>query len=178
MPAPIVFDIEDVHQLYGPKLYRVGSEDMQAQALLDPPVAPRLEATPIQTPVVETPAATSGITWRLKATSPRILFVLQAEEFRNKELTELLKKIVESLKIDTDLVSFGSIGGPISLAELQAMPAPIAVIFDQSLAQGQNPQPVAAGDVFFSHPLADLAQDNTLKRLLWDYLKQVQPKLA
>lgn len=178
MPAPIVFDIEDVLQLYGPKLYRVGSEDMQVQAPLDPPAAPRQEATLTQVPADQAPAATSGITWRLKPTPPRILFVLQAEEFRNKELTELLKKIVESLKIDTDLVSFGSIGGPISLAELQAMPAPIAVLFDQSLAEGQNPQPVAVGEVFFSHPLADLAQDNTLKRLLWDYLKQVQSKLA
>lgn len=178
MPAPIVFDIEDVLQLYGPKLYRVGGEDIQVQAPLDTPVAPRVEATPMETPATQAPAATSGITWRLKQTAPKILFVLQGEEFRDKELTELLKKIVESLKIDTAFVSFGVIGGPISLAELHAMPAPIAVLFDQSLAQGQNPQPVAAGEVFFSHPLASLAQDNTLKRSLWEYLKQVQPKLA
>jgi DNA polymerase III psi subunit len=178
MSAAITFDIEDVLQLYGPKLYRVGHEEIQVQTPLSPAVELPVETKTTQAPVAQAAEATPGIAWRLKTTAPKILFVLQASEFHNKELTELLKKIVESLKIDTAYVSFGAIAGPISMAELDRMPAAIAVVFDQSLFQGENPQPVAAGEVYFSHSLASLAQDNTLKRSLWDYLKLVQPKLV
>lgn len=181
MAGTIQLDIHDVLSLYGPAIYRVGNEVFEVAEPVQPIAAPAVtpvavEATPI-TPAT-TPAPTSGITWRLKKTAPKVLFVIPAEEFNNKELTDLLKKIVESLGIPTDFVSFGSIGGPISLPEFDAMPAPFAVVFDQGLATGPNPAQVAAGEVFFTHPLAVLSTDNSLKRVLWEYLKQVQSKLA
>ena len=181
MAGTIQLDIDDVLNLYGPAIYRVGNEVLVVTEPVQPIAAPAttpvaVEATPITT--AATPEPTSGITWKLKKTTPKVLFVIQAVEFSNKELTDLLKKIVESLGIPTDFVSFGSIGGPISLPEFEAMPAPIAVVFDQGLASATNPVQVAAGEVFFTHPLAVLSTDNSLKRVLWEYLKQVQSKLA
>ncbi len=181
MAATIKLDIHDVLNLYGPAIYRVGNEVFEVAEPIQPIVAPATSPTPADptpTTQVTTPAATSGITWKLKKTPPKVLFVISAEEFNNKELTDLLKKIVESLGIPTDFVSFGSIGGQISLPELDAMPAPFAVVFDQVLAGAGNPVQVAAGEVFFTHPLAALSTDNGLKRVLWEYLKQVQSKLA
>lgn len=180
MAGKITLDIHDVLQLYGPALYRVGGEVFSPQEM---PASPTPEAPLVETPATPVTETTQqpdkpGIVWRLKDTAPKILFVLQAAEFKNKELTDLLKKIVESLGIAAELVSFGSITGPFTVAELDAMPAPIAVLFDQTLLKDTNPQAVKAGEVFYSHPLAALSVDNALKRILWEYLKQVQPKLA
>jgi hypothetical protein len=181
MAGTIQLDIHDVLNLYGPAIYRVGHEVFEVAEPVQPietPVATPIAGEPAQFTQSATHEPTSGITWKLKKTAPKVLFVIQAAEFTNKELTDLLKKIVESLGIPTEFVSFGTIGGQISLPEFAAMPAPFAVVFDQGLAAAANPVQVAAGEVFFTHPLAVLSADNSLKRVLWEYLKQVQSKLA
>jgi hypothetical protein len=183
MKSAVRFDIEDVLQLYGSKVYRVGTETFELELEPDAvPHSPVATVTPadLAPEVTSTPPplATKAITWRLKKTAPSVLFVLQTTEFGNKQLTDLLKKIVESLGIEAERVSFGAIDGVPSLSEFDDMPAKFAIVFDQTLFASSNPQPVAAGEVFFSHPLSVLSTDNDLKRVLWSYLKQIQPKLS
>jgi hypothetical protein len=136
---------------------------------------PRLE------PVVEPRAqlvTKPGITWRTKPGS-KVLFVLQLTEFKNPELTDLLKKIVDSLGIPPELVGFGQIDGPVDLAEFDQLPNPYAVVFDNGVWGGaENPVRFGKGEVFFSHHLADLQLDQDLKRQLWGHLKNLKEKLV
>ena len=132
--------------------------------------------TPVEPPVVAA-GNKPGITWKTKPTST-VLFVLQLAEFRNPELLNLLKKIVDSLKIAVELVGFGQIDGTVYMEEFDRMPNPYAVIFDNEVWGGaDNPVQLGKGEVYFSHRLDVLQHDQDLKRDLWAYLKQLKEKL-
>ncbi len=140
----------------------------------EPPVSQ--PQNPVSPPVVAEDRK-PGITWKTKPTS-KVLFVLQISEFRNPDLLNLLKKIVDSLKLAVELVGFGQIDGTVHLEEFDRMPNPYAVIFDSEVWGGaENPVQLGKGEVYFSHRLEVLQNDQDLKRELWAYLKQLKEKL-
>ncbi len=127
-------------------------------------------------PVAETPAADAkpGITWRVKPTS-KVLFIISAEEWSNKVLLELLKKIVASLGLPFELAGFGLINGPVQASEFEQMPQKYGVVFDADvLPFTNNPSSFAQNEVFFSHKLNLLQDDKQMKMELWGYLKQLK----
>lgn len=182
MKGDFQLQIDDVVRLYGSTIYRLGNETpiiTPTSGLVEAenPTLPTPQQEP-EKPQPEKVAATPGIVWRLKETS-KMLFVLHQDEFKDKALTELLKKIVESLKIPFEAAGFGMITGTVNPSEFDTMPKDIAVVFDRDLlGPSSNPRTVAVGEVYFTHKLALLANDQAYKRELWNYLKQVQSKLS
>lgn len=194
MAELLVTNPESLAMLYGDTFY-VHPSDMGAPtAVATPaiPVTPVQNVTPPQIevtapnpqvpktrlePVQDTSHVKPGITWRTKPNS-KVLFVLQISEFKNPELTEFLKKIVDSLGIPSEFVGFGQIDGQVHLEEFDHIPNPYAVVFDTGVWGGaDNPVKLGKGEIFFTESLANLQHQQDLKRLLWGHLKQLKEKL-
>jgi DNA polymerase III psi subunit len=169
------FDYNSLASLYGPSILLMDPVVEQPIApIANPVVLEGKEKKQSPAEATETKPKTSGITWKPKPGS-KILFVLQAEEFKDKELGELLKKIVESLEIPLEFAGFGMISGEISMEEFEAMPTQYAVVFDQQLASvAPNPVVHAGKSIFFSQSLRILSSDTNSKKALWGYLKEVR----
>ncbi len=127
---------------------------------------------------------TGKLTWRPKPQS-QVLFILHASELGNRELTDLLKKIVASIEIPFDAAGFGVITGEINAADFRDMPNPYGVVFDNGLIFGDtNPtkvpggQNIEEGTLYFTHRLAELKDDRELKKALWEQLQEIQQKLV
>ena len=179
---------ESLYLLYGEYFYIHPSDALpssSAPAVEEPTTANPTLAKPIanapQTklePVADIPASKPGIIWRPKPTS-KVLFVLQLSEFKNPNLTEFLKKIVDSLGLSAEFIGFGQIEGPVDLREFDRMPNPYAVVFDNGVWGGaENPVKLGKGEVFFAQNLLQLQSDQEGKRILWDHLKQLKEKLS
>lgn len=186
---------EDIRLLYGDMIYLVPeeghSEGKTSSSGTETPVAEPVaehvgkveaEASPeTETPeekapeTPETPAE-PRIRWIPKADS-RVLFVLQNTEMKNKALTALLRKIVESLDIPFDAAGFGIIDGSPLTADWEAMPNPFGVVFDRDLAFTENPFFYGERELFFSYSLSELESDRDKKKELWAYLKTVKERL-
>ena len=150
----------------------------QVSPLIAAPIEPIQQAPPAKvTPTMAPTMGKPGITWRPKPTS-KVLFVLQLSEFKDPSLTDLLKKIVDSLGIAPEFVGFGQIDGTVHLEEFDAMPNPFAIVFDQGVWGGaDNPVHLGKGEVYFSHRLEVLQNDAEMKRHLWAYLKALKEKI-
>lgn len=169
------FDFNSLASLYGPSILLM---DHVAEKPIAPTVNPAVvsEEKPKPSETIEAKPKTSGITWKPKPSS-KILFVLQAEEFKDKELGEFLKKIVASLEIPLEFAGFGVISGEISMEEFETMPTQYAVVFDERLASmGPNPIVHASKSIFFSQTLRELSTDINGKKALWAHLKEVRVK--
>ncbi len=194
MTNSLIDSADSLALLYGETFY-ISPQDLLAPDPVEtvvkapvPPVAvekvpstkesiPQVPKTKLE-PVEEAAPRKRGITWKPK-TSSVVLFVLQIAEFKNPELTELLKKIVESLGIPTDMVGFGQIDGPVQLEEFDHMPNPHAVVFDTDIWGGaENPVKLGKGEVFFTHRLEVLKDNNDLKRQLWVHLKLLKDRIT
>lgn len=151
----------------------VETPHVKQEAVTKTPEPPKTKLEPVKEAVPQKP----GITWKTKPAS-KVLFVLQLAEFKNPELTDLLKKIVDSLGISTEFVGFGQIDGPVLLEEFDQMPNPHAVVFDADIWGGkENPVKLGKGEVFFTQCLAKLQNDQDLKRALWVHLKKLKDRL-
>ena len=174
------YKIEDVKRLYGDRFY-----------LMEPvpeivPEKQQQEAIDTGSEVKESSAATSsapekspGIEWKLKPGS-KVIFMLHQNEWSNRELTDLLKKIVQSLEISTDLAGFGLLPSDTALGaeKFAEMPAQFGVVFDSKLnPQNDNPGKFDGKQIFFAHTLEELTGNNDYKRALWDFLKTVKAQL-
>ena len=84
--------IATVRNLYGNVLYMTPEDPTADQAKPDKVQEEKKEAI-------------SAVVWKEKAAS-RILFIIREDEFRNKELTSLLKKIVASIEIPFEEAGF------------------------------------------------------------------------
>lgn len=122
---------------------------------------------------------TGAIQWRPKPSS-RVLFILQQAELKDKELTELLKKIVQSIGIPFDAAGFGIVKGEINQADLEGLPNPFGVVFDKGLGYSEeNPVPLKDHkELFFSYKLGELKDNKQYKIELWEHLKKVKEKLG
>ncbi len=139
------------------------------------PVAPQEIAPPTEK---KQPQSEGAITWRPKPTS-KVLFILHQEELRNKELTELLKKIVQSIEIPFESAGFGIVKGLPELKQFHGIPNAFGVVFDHVLnPTGDNPVEVEGGQLYFTHRLAELQDNRDYKRALWEQLKLIKSKIS
>jgi hypothetical protein len=123
-------------------------------------------------PVVE------AVAWKLKP-GTRALFVMHEDEFKNKTLTDLLRKIVLSINLPAEMAGFGVIRKGASAVEFTDFPGNIAVVFDDSLNTGAtNPMDMADKRIYFSRKLAQLTNSEPDKRLLWANLKEIKKQLG
>ena len=174
---------EDLQRLYGDWIFIVpGEGEEQASVSENEAPAPKTEPdSPTNTvsspPADASPAPTGKLIWRPKEAS-KVLFILHQSELREKELTDLLKKIVESIKIPFDAAGFGVITGEINAADFANMPNPFGVLFDSDLRFGDgNPSDVNGGKLYFTHQLAALNENRDLKKELWGQLQEIQQQL-
>ena len=191
---------EDVVRLYGDRFYVVSDEDVAVTAeapaetrATTPEVAEVGETSPekpAEKPVEKTAEKPTeaeeaakveekdpGIIWRPKETS-KVLFILHQSELKDKELTDLLKKIVQSIEIPFESAGFGIIVGEVRAEDFQAMPNPMGVIFDQSLNNtNENPAGIDGKTIWFTHRLAELKDNRDYKLALWESLKVIKKNL-
>ena len=173
---------EDLERLYGKHFF-----------LVEPPMETQKEASDetdqvktsaekeVSKPNSGSPAASSAagkLTWRPKPDS-KVLFILHQSELRNKELTDLLKKIVQSIEIPFEKAGFGIVEGIPDLGQFDGMPNPYGVVFDHVLnPTGDNPVQVEGGDLYFTHRLDELKDNNEYKRALWNHLKHIKQQIS
>lgn len=192
------FNLPEINMLYGDTFYIVGEGEAaqgkkpveeaspSSKAQAHPAEAPTNEKAPetkAQNPAEETKASppaqsTGAITWRTKPAS-QVLFILHQHEIKDKELGELLKKIVASIGIPFENAGFGIVKGTPNHADFAEMPNPYGVAFGTALqpAPGQNPMQVPAGSIFFCNTLSELKDNKEYKMILWNYLKGLKEKL-
>jgi|GEM_PF-3150820 len=174
---------EDLANLYGDAFYLVPGDSFEAKvddasSSSDPEPAhgdDSQSSTPEAPPSTSVEKPSGNLIWRPKPAS-KVLFVLHADEFKDKELAQLLKKIVESIQIPLDSAGFGVLkGGPINAADFDDMPNPFAVIFDAEMEfAGSNPATFSTGTVYFAHKLAE---HRDFKKELWEQLKEIHSQL-
>ena len=172
---------EDLQRLYGDWIFIVPEEgEEQAGDAANEAPAPKTEPdSPTETvsSTGDSPAPTGKLIWRPKEAS-KVLFILHQSELKQKELTDLLKKIVESIKIPFEAAGFGVITGDINAADFANMPNPFGVLFDSDLRFGEgNPTEVYGGKLYFTHQLAALNENRDLKKELWGQLQEIQKQL-
>jgi hypothetical protein len=184
------FTPADIARLYGGRLYVIRERgEAQATPKTPSPAVPETEAEkPAEKPVrkakttapeaqpevkQETAPSTPALTWKLKNDSPKVIFMLPEIEFGNKQLTELLRKIVVASQVPTDDVGFGVIHHKPSAADLAAMPAPYGFLLDDSMSPfPANVAEIEGRKIWVAKKLSLMAKDDSLKADLWRMMKE------
>jgi hypothetical protein len=105
----------------------------------------------------------------------RITFFLREAEFQRKDLTDLLKKIVEAMKIPFPEVSFAKILRPASGADFSMMKTPYGIILDLNylpLDPGEEGRDRETG-LHVIPCLSDMQESEGVKRKAWQVLKRI-----
>lgn len=122
--------------------------------------------------------AVEPVAWKLKPGS-KALFVLHEDEFRNKTLTDLLRKIVMSINLPTEMAGFGVIRKGMTEVDFSAFPCSLAVVFDDTLpGAGAGKRTEGENTVYFTKRLAQLSSSDADKRQLWQNLKEIKSQLG
>ena len=173
------FGIEDVKRLYGDRFYLMDQTNLLPKNEISPTSQSQDHQRNESSSDAPISNSNSGITWKLKPRS-KVIFILHPNEWDNRELTDLLKKIVLSLQIPTDLAGFGllPISPQLSTKDFEEMPAEFGVVFDNHLnPQSDNPLNFEGKQIFFTQTLAELTGNNDQKRSLWNFLKTIKAQL-
>jgi len=108
-----------------------------------------------------------------------ITFFIRDAEFRRKELTDMLKKIVVAMKVPHEKVSFGKIERPAQLEDFQHMQTEYGVIFDMGYfpiaTVDENTESKKGIQVVSS--LEDMLGNEPIKRKVWHVLKQISEEI-
>lgn len=172
---------QDLQRLYGDRFFLMkDGQEMQQQESSQTKTE---EAAQTPDKPADAVADASGkptlvpITWKLKAES-KVLFILSAEEMGNRTLTDLLKKIVDSLEISRDFAGFGILPAAPALPDFTGLPAAFGVVFNADLNPGTaNPGDFEGNSVYFSHTLTELSDNRDHKMALWKFLQTVKAQL-
>jgi len=105
----------------------------------------------------------------------KITFFIDKDEMKDKNLTELLKKIVIALKIPTEYVSFASINGHFKPSVFRFMQTSIGLVFGNFLAA--EPGKHGDKDIYVVPSLTEMTQDESFKRTAWNTMKTFLPQL-
>jgi hypothetical protein len=104
-----------------------------------------------------------------------ITFFLRETEFQRKDLTDILKKIVEAMQIPFSEVSFGKILRPAKSEDFAQMKTPYGVILDLNylpLDAGEMESPDMKG-LHVIPCLVDMQENEGVKRKAWQRLKKL-----
>ena len=162
---------QDVLRLYGKHLFVI-NPPQQPQAAGDAPIeeqpaAPTMPAVP--------PAFLKGgkpINWKLKPESTLAL-ILAEPEFKNKDLTALLKQCMIQSGVALDKIGFGVFDAGCTHFDLSDLPTPLGIMFGAFPAGTDAPVQWETKTVFGAQSLAALHQEEQRQQLIL-MLKQCQ----
>jgi len=102
----------------------------------------------------------------------KLTVYLKPDEFKNKTLTEFLKKIlVNGLKVAPEFVSFAIVKNPFPSILLKNNPDNIAILFgDFLINKEQIPSNLKVCEIF---ALSDMIHNEEKKRIAWNKMKEV-----
>ncbi|MEZ4850599.1 MAG: hypothetical protein R3B93_18685 [Bacteroidia bacterium] len=169
-------DLSDIQRLYGPVLFVMEEKEMetvspQNEALSENPpqalesIEPKPESKP-QKPA--TPAELlkgSAVNWKLKKNST-LAFVMDEQEFKNRDLTGFLKQAIEKAKVPAQEVGFGIIDNQADSWDFSNLPVNQVWVFGTSVAFQNAPFVIEQGQVFVHDPLSVLTQDLNKQEIL------------
>ncbi len=109
-------------------------------------------------------------------TNSKLTVFLKPEEFKNKSLTEFLKKIlINGLKVAPEAVSFAIVKNPFPSILLKYNPNFVAILFGDFLMDRNNiPQEILICEVF---SLSEMINDESKKRTAWNKMKTILNKI-
>lgn len=109
------------------------------------------------------------ITFKIKPHSKLTVF-LKPGEYKDKTLTEFLKKIlVNGLKVSPEMVSFAIVKNPFPSILLKHNPNSVAILFGDFLTDHNHlPDNVKICEVFL---LSEMINDEAKKRTAWNKMK-------
>ena len=114
------------------------------------------------------------IFWYPKPNS-RITCILRNDEFSNKRLTDLLKKIVLALNISTDGISFGRVDAPFENSLLENIPDSYAIVFNPDLCPDlSSVNEIAGKKIYVVSSLQDMETNISHKTKTWETLKTLR----
>lgn len=176
----------DVRNVYGKVLFILPEREIQTDSIS---TADKTEAEgkkvieTIPTPVTiqATPPKVEKdpqplIQWRTKPNSKITLILLEAE-YRDKTLTELLKNIIASLKINFELVSFGIIKGGsehnLRIEDFEDLPTTLGIVFFPFTTT-----PTLDRAIYTVPTLTEMTAQIEKKREAWNILKPLVPHIV
>lgn len=164
----------DVARIYGKRLFAIPSKG--PQEVVNATVLPEKVAAPVAKPIEKEPSL-PAFTWKGKPTQ-RVVFIMNQEEFTDRELTELLKKIVRSIKLPLEEAGFGIVNRKPVEEDFADIPVRFAVVLDDSLnPSGINPLRLGDKFIVFGKRLSLLANDQGHKKALWDRLQEMMNEI-
>lgn len=109
----------------------------------------------------------------------KITFFIRESEMSRKDLTDMLKKIVDAMKLPHAQVNFGRIERPAAEADFRKMNTDYGIIFDLSyfpLADNFEGKPELKG-LHTIACLADIHDHEAVKRKAWQILKKIADEI-
>jgi hypothetical protein len=118
---------------------------------------------------------TTRVEFKEKPLARLTVFLCEAE-YSNRQLTELLKKIIEALELPLQVVAFGKVKAQLLPEDFEAMPTRYGLLFGaewlaQPLPSFSNKQ------VFVVNSLQVLSQNVSAKREAWEVMKSFKDDL-
>ncbi len=162
---PMHLSPADVRRLYGSLLFRIPSEEGEKES--EAPTAKDRPGVP--------PAFLKGgaaIDWKLKEHSQLALIIAQSE-FKNKELTSLLKQCMLQSGVDLSKVGFGVMPDEAGQLDVTDLPTPVGVLFRSFKGQAGTPVEWADKVLFEGSQLTSLGDEGKRQELIL-ILKQCQ----
>ncbi|MCZ2357605.1 MAG: hypothetical protein LC115_13100 [Bacteroidia bacterium] len=147
---PLNLNFADTCLLYGPTIWQLGGQII---------------------------ALSGKIHWYPKPNS-RITCILRNDEFGDKKLTDLLKKIITALNIPTDHISFGRADAPFESELISKAPDNYVIIFNPNLCPNLSTvNELFAKQIFVVPSLQDMEMNVAYKAKTWEILKQLKEKI-
>ncbi len=116
------------------------------------------------------------INWKNKPTG-KITFLLEETEYKNKELTNLLKNIVIALKVPFENVSFGMIKRGFREENLKQMQTPIGLIFGKFLFPWKEKVIIDGKEIYSVASLMEMTVNKKNKKIAWDLMQTFLDKI-
>jgi|GEM_PF-5463098 len=104
-----------------------------------------------------------------------ITFFIRDAEFRRKELTDMLKRIVDAMSIPHEEVNFGKIERPATTEDFMKMKTKFGLVFDLTYQASGNlvteEQPLPG--LYVLPSLDDMFGNEPIKRKAWTVMKRI-----
>jgi hypothetical protein len=109
----------------------------------------------------------------------RLTLMLSEAEFRDRNLTDLLKNIVAALKIPFEHCAFGVVTGAIFAQHFESLPTPVGLLFGESVCAVPItfPYQLAGRTVYACPSLGEMKPDREKKQIAWEIMKSFKDTL-
>jgi hypothetical protein len=120
----------------------------------------------------------SSVRWITKPDA-RLTLILSEAEFRDRNLTDLLKNIVSALQIPFEHCAFGVVTGALFTQHFDSLPTAIGLLFGESVCAVPIAFPYKVVDrtVYACPSLGEMKPDREKKRIAWEIMKRFKETL-